>query len=256
MRKALFGGLVFFATCFFTGISLQAQVIYRDIQPDVHLTGWEVYSLLVGDTGASVNIGRYEIWKHPDEVVLNTYDFSGNTQVLVNASDQVLALNQGASINAASGTWKSPSYYVLNSNGAGPWVNAMDKYIGLRFKKNGNWYYGWARLDIDATPTYYTLKDAAYHAGAGQAILAGEKGTTGISSIPQAGEIQIRGSRFFYQGKEEGLALSVVNTLGQLIFRQQLQGGEADLSWLPAGIYIFQLQGEHLSLSRKVCLSR
>lgn len=52
---------------------------------------------------------------------------------------------------------------------------------------NRQWYYGWARLDIDTDFTYFTLKDSAYESTAGKSILAGETVSSTISNTENTG---------------------------------------------------------------------
>lgn len=62
----------------------------------------------------------------------------------------------------------------------GPWFNVTDKYLGLKFIKDGSTYYGWARLTsagtslTDFSGYFITLKDYAYNSIPNQAILAGQ----------------------------------------------------------------------------------
>ena len=53
------------------------------------------------------------------------------------------------------------------------WNNKNDKYLGLRFSKNGNMYYGWVRLDVTSA-TKWVVKDYAYNSTPNMPILAGQ----------------------------------------------------------------------------------
>jgi hypothetical protein len=69
----------------------------------------------------------------------------------------------------------------------GPWVNAVDRYLGLSFQKNGHTHYGWAKLNVqlhsfhDWCESEYscyfiaTLTGYAYETIAGKSIKAGQK---------------------------------------------------------------------------------
>jgi hypothetical protein len=117
----------------------------------------------------------YYIWFHPwspNEVVLNTFD--SNAQVLADTGGMPLALDEGAPIEASSSSWvMAGEYIVLNQGGTGNWIGVTDRYLGLRFQQAGIWYYGWARLDIDATPTQFVVKDYAYQSAGGVGLIAG-----------------------------------------------------------------------------------
>lgn len=54
------------------------------------------------------------------------------------------------------------------------WKDKNDKYLGLRFAKNGKIHYGWVRLDVTSA-TQWVIKDYAYNATPNKPILAGQK---------------------------------------------------------------------------------
>lgn len=63
----------------------------------------------------------------------------------------------------------------------GPWVNVVNRYLGLRFKIQGITHYGWARLTVQLD--YYmnitaTLTGYAYETIPHKAIVAGNRGST------------------------------------------------------------------------------
>jgi hypothetical protein len=62
----------------------------------------------------------------------------------------------------------------------GPWVNGgkgvKDRYLGLKFKMQGRFHFGWARLTVTTTPQHtfvVKLIDYAYETIPGKAIVAG-----------------------------------------------------------------------------------
>jgi hypothetical protein len=72
---------------------------------------------------------------------------------------------QMASIDAGP----AATYYV------GSWVNVKNRYLGLRFKINGKFHYGWARLSVQVQKYSTTgiLTGYAYETIPGKAIIAG-----------------------------------------------------------------------------------
>jgi len=75
-------------------------------------------------------------------------------------------------------------YYGFETEG---WSNVKDRYLGLRFKINGEYHYGWARLTVKfksgppATRTWEAqLTGYAYETVAGKSIAAGQ--TTGSNN--------------------------------------------------------------------------
>jgi hypothetical protein len=57
---------------------------------------------------------------------------------------------------------------------SGSWSGQSDKYLPLRLVVGTKTYYGWARLDVAAGGTSFTIKDYAYNSMSGQSILAGQ----------------------------------------------------------------------------------
>jgi hypothetical protein len=156
---------------------VEGEIVYTDEDPDVVIAEWEMYTLkLHGPHGSYGEMETYYVWFHPwspNEVVLNTFD--ANAQVLADGGGLPLALEDGNPIEASSSSWvMAGEYIVLNRAGTGNWVGVTDRYLGLRFQVDGSWHYGWARLDIDATPTQFVVKDYAYQSAAGVGLAAGE----------------------------------------------------------------------------------
>jgi hypothetical protein len=83
---------------------------------------------------------------------------------------------------------------TCNGNSNGPWKDAKDRYLGLKFKIGGKVHYGWARLTVHAhwgDSIQARLSGYAYETIPGKAIIAGAtKGpdnaepTTALSSHP------------------------------------------------------------------------
>jgi len=67
----------------------------------------------------------------------------------------------------------------------GPWVNAKARYLGFKFKIEGETHYGWARLTTQGFPCYPSarLTGYAYETVANRPIVAG------IKSSPAAGQM-------------------------------------------------------------------
>ena len=72
--------------------------------------------------------------------------------------------------------------YLLNvsDNGTtrewgGEWLGKGDKYLGLKFKINGVYHFGWLRISHKVGEAKLAILDYAYNKEAGKAILAGQK---------------------------------------------------------------------------------
>ncbi len=153
------------------------EVIYTDVDPDFVMAEWEVYALKLHAPAEGYGQPEtYYLWFHPwnpNEVLLNTFD--SDCQALAAGGGLPLALDLGAPIDASATTWSTPNNVFLNQGGAtGNWVGVTDRFLGLRFKLEGSWHYGWARLDIDATPTGFVVKDYAYQSVPEVGLSAGD----------------------------------------------------------------------------------
>ena len=59
----------------------------------------------------------------------------------------------------------------------GPWVNANEKYLGLKFLIDGEVHYGWARLNVHCValhPVHAAITGYAYETVANQSIITGD----------------------------------------------------------------------------------
>jgi hypothetical protein len=67
----------------------------------------------------------------------------------------------------------------------GPWVNVSNRYLGLKFKINGKFHYGWARLSVKVLKGQFkitaTLTGYAYETIPSKPIIAGA--TNGLDMV-------------------------------------------------------------------------
>lgn len=174
-----------------------AAIVYTDINPNFSgVTGSQYFLDLNND-----NIDDFRIY-HDGGANLFIQPLNSSNEVLglgsvlsyASGFAYPYALSSGDSIQAAptSGSWfnngYSTGYQSLNygSGSFGNWVSVTDKYLGLRFVVGANTYYGWARLDVNADGSVWSVKDYAYENVAGTSILAGAAGAvaTPIPSSP------------------------------------------------------------------------
>jgi hypothetical protein len=72
----------------------------------------------------------------------------------------------------------------------GPWMNGgegvKNRYLGLKFKINGRFHYGWARLTIKTTQNNFTaiLTGYAYETVPGKSIIAGKTKGPDVITLP------------------------------------------------------------------------
>jgi hypothetical protein len=150
-----------------------AQIIYTDI---TDVTPNASYSLdLNNDTvvdfilyygGSSDTIG---VFCHPQ----NNNAYSGN---FLNNNYLAWALTGSNTICPSLTTWydaNNPGTLGWGSN-VGYWVGATDKYLALKLIVGTNTYYGWARIDLLAASSSFTLKDYAYNSTPNSCLLTGQ----------------------------------------------------------------------------------
>jgi hypothetical protein len=77
--------------------------------------------------------------------------------------------------------------------GTGPWQNAQDLFLGLKFQISGETHYGWARLTTKSSPDKVVLEvrlsGYAYETVAGQSLKAGQRTGSDDASLPEAGTV-------------------------------------------------------------------
>jgi hypothetical protein len=111
------------------------------------------------------------------------------------------------------------AFYYTQSIFSGPWANATNKYLGLRFVIGGKLHYGWARLTVTNFNQGGTavLTGYAYETEPNQPIRAGEMsdgsaGSAGISPLshehdsPSLGVLARGADRMFARRREEVLS--------------------------------------------------
>lgn len=151
----------------------------------------------------------------------------GNSEVLTDNGNIPLALSKDELINENSSVWyNSYSSTVIMSNN---WKGKTDKYLGLRIKKNGQLYYGWAKLTIPLDESYVIVQEYAYQDSPGVGLKAGEieasqpEFTLSTTTLV-FGEVTINTS------SEKTVTVSNTGTSVVTINRLQLSGKDEDYS--------------------------
>jgi hypothetical protein len=131
----------------------------------------------------------------------------------------------------------------------GNWVGQTNKYLALKLIVGTNTYYGWARLDVQATSTSFTIKDYAYESTpnaciqSGQTILGINENTTKhfFSSFPNP---FISSTTIQTSGNLNNATLTICNSYGQTVKQvNNISGQTVSLSRdnLPSGLYFIRL---------------
>lgn len=197
--------LLIFAVLFNQSL-VKAQIICYDFVPDSVIlnTGTAQYDTDLDIDGDSNFDFRF---RSVSSGGLGFVQLSGNTYLtnfaLTNGSNDLLALNAGATIDASSTTWtqlNSTNQSVANYFGSasGPFAGQNNKYVGIRFITGSNTYYGWVELSASGTAiNSYTIHRFAYNSVANQGILAGQGCSASFtmpSSICIGGSVSVSSS--------------------------------------------------------------
>lgn len=174
-----------------------SKIIYTDVNPDSVIinTSRQLYNLDLDNDGVTDFVFTEE--GRPTgtnaacrnnatgtEYVADVKPASGSNNDIIYESYVNLARPlDSLSVIDANASWTSDTlnkllYVIITGPAAnclspeGIWNHYSDAYLGLKFIKNGNTYYGWARLH------YYlaslNLRDYAYNSIPNQLILAGQ----------------------------------------------------------------------------------
>ena len=86
----------------------------------------------------------------------------------------------------------------------GPWVHANERYLGLKFVINGEFHFGWARLDVNCDyphPINARLTGYAYETIPNQPIVTGDTQETNVSDRGSLGNLA-RGAAALSNGRD------------------------------------------------------
>jgi len=261
MKKSIYIALLLIGCL--SNIGAFSQIRYTDVIPDDTTDSWATYGfhfLKSHDSVGYGDSGSFNLWWHPvPEVVLNAIDV--NCMALSDAGGFPYALNSGQPIQPTSSTWIHPAYAILNNNATtGNWIGKTDKYLGLKFKHKGKWYYGWARLDVAANASNFIIKDYACNTVAGQGINAGQILPSGIMVSHQ------KLFRYFLSKKNLRLDLKhspnanyhirIVNLFGQVFIdtHTSLSTIQLNLEHIFAGLYILSVDDGQQNSTVKLML--
>jgi hypothetical protein len=175
-----------------------AQIYYHDIVPDSTINTWNTY--LVQPSSSA----QLYVWWHPGDVSVDCYGMEVRFDSNNNLPDK---LGSGNNISAA-GTWSVANYDLLSDGASGNWLtNATDKYLAFRFNSNGGWHYGWLKVTVGASVSFFTVKEWAYNQTADAPIDAGQ---TTVGSAPAI--TSLSGSATLCVGAKASLSVQASGT--------------------------------------------
>ncbi|MFL5762612.1 MAG: T9SS type A sorting domain-containing protein [Bacteroidia bacterium] len=245
-----------------------AQIVYTDVSPDSTVAGDgnSFYLDMDNDGTYDFQIGvtinattaytsqRVSITAQGsnavagDTVGMYVYPFAMNSGDTVQAAQQ---FNYGSNQSMAS-------YFLPGGSQYGNWVGVTDKYLGLSFYIGAQRHFGWARLNVNATGTQFTIKDYAYNAWTDEYIICGQT-TAGIAEhqLPKDLNVFSHDKNIVIKFDKEvppGAAYRVTNVMGQELMNGVISDVQTTLQMDKenTGIYFVTVNSSKDSFTQKV----
>ncbi len=252
---------IMIVSIFALSLKSNAQIIYTDINPDTTLTGSTSspfhYYYMDLNHDSVIDFKFAHFFPNASFVSAEIYCQFGNNQdeeILCN-NNYPMALNNAATIDQNAGTWvntvsgSSNSALYLNGFGGstGNWIGVIDKYVGLRIKLNGQWHYGWARMDIPASAANMIIKDYAIQGTANTAIQAGDSGSTvEVNPNTKTGDISVysfnKNIQINIPDNNVKAEVTVFNLIAQKVYSTTLNASTSlNLDSEKTGIYMVKI---------------
>ena len=259
----------------------QASVDFTDVNPDVTLTtAGENFAVdLNGDLADDFNVSLWEATVSYGggytfySVGLQNLSAGGYYAANSAGTKYAAALSYGSPIsNTAISKWGTDvgtatfydniGWYSTGYGAVGPWTNATNKYVGVKFDISGSEHFGWIELSVGPTFKTVTIHGFAYETCAETSINAGQ--TTG-SCIPTSVEDITLEEGVAIYGYDDNIIIkgkgtaSIFNLQGQRV-HQSILSGNTSIT-LDKGIYLVRVsasggdyRGAILSVTKKVYL--
>lgn len=278
------------ASAVIAGNSVDAQIIYTDVSPDVVIdTTLGTYALDFNNDAApdvqfnvqhvsgsgtyQASIGTFTYTYSGSYAVAGTPPGGGMQQGLVpsgsssSSTSTVVPLNNGDAINglanfSSSGalgydiTFAIPAFgYSLPYLG-GEFLGSTDKYLGVKFTAGATTHYGWVRLDVAADASTITIKDYAYNQFPDGEILAGQM--VGLENISVEEKVTVKTTLneaiINVTPDLIGGKVNLYNMSGQLVASTSIQDVDTKLSFegIETGIYTVAAQFDAGQVTKKV----
>jgi hypothetical protein len=273
------------------GSDVDAQIAYTNVDPNEKIFLDDVYNLDLDNDGIfdfkfTVASQVFGYWRVAE---ISSAD-SAPSQNYVSRSEDFFAAALNANDFIGSGNnWVKPGYYYGGapyleyyqigspSNGSpgqlyGPWGGKGDHYLGLKFGINGEYHYGWARLNVTRTASFLNIKAYAYNTVPGEPILAGQRSLRldqqyenvnasemAISVYPNPAKDKIVLSLGTSNLEESRVSIYDIN--GKEVLTSQFpelnadQLFEFDISTLPGGFYLLKLTSDQKVATQKFAIS-
>lgn len=231
--------------------NLSAQIIYTDIPDEtpnatypLDLNNDSIVDFIIQFGGSGSTIG---VICFPQ----NNNAYAGN---FVGGVHLPWALSASNNICDTLSTWyeaNNPGTMGMGVN-IGYWPSATNKYLALKLIVGTNTYYGWARFDLLAISSSFTIKDYAYESTPNACIQAGK--TNVVSNENSDKQINIFPNPFISSTTIKTIddlknaTLTIYNSYGKGIKQiKNISGKTIFLSRdnLPSGIYFIRITEEN-----------
>jgi len=255
----------------------QAQIIYRDINPDITVQNTAGIPLDMDNDGDPEILLRESTTSNGSfinhETTLGTDDWTGIVGATSSGYTYITPMAAGAPISAATIFTPTRLFasFTYDGGGIGTWVGT-EAYLGIRFTLGANVHYGWVRVQFPAAGQYI-VKDLAYNSTPNAAINAGQGG--GVAVEPGAlaegylfselapNPVAARSTFQLAVGRAEHVRIDVLDVSGRqvaTVLDQTIPGNEIrrvafDASALPSGVYVMRVTGESFVTTRRVTVA-
>lgn len=270
-----------------TTINVNAQIIFKDIIPDIKLTG-SVQSNPNGDTIVidfnNDNQHDYELAMVNTSGLKFAYIQSGqpsnpgnNSIAAVNTTTprDIIALKANDTI-FTNQPWETVTGGNLEmmtdfmGTTAGQWISLNDGYIGCKFFIGTATHYGWIRAGISANNDTLYIKSYAYNSKPNECIIAGNTTTTSCSMLTEIEENLVSEEVKLYPNPANASItvlsssnnysqITILDILGNEVLAQSLHSTSTKINTgsLPEGIYIYLISNkEGKTTSGKLQITR
>jgi hypothetical protein len=231
---------------------LFSQIVYTDI-PDA--TPNATYSLDLNNDSTIDFIIYYGGSADTIGVMCNPQNNNAYSGNFVNGVHLPWALPASSSICETLTTWydsNNPGTLALGTS-IGNWAGVTDKYLALKLILGTNAFYGWARIDILATSSSFTIKDYAYESTPYTCIQAGQI-KIGMNENLNKNKLSISPNPFISSTTIQTIVplhhanLTLYNSNGQIVNQiNNISGQSISISRdeLPGGLYYISLTDEN-----------
>ena len=257
--KKAFSILGLLVLCFITK-RLDAQIIYTDIQDatpnatyPLDLNNDNIVDFLI-----QFDLGDKLMCKPQHDNAYSGYYFDDVYLPWANPAS--------SSICDSLTTWydtMNPGTMASGTN-MGYWIGVTDKYLALKIIVENQTFYGWARLDVAASSTSFTIKDYAYQSKPNTCIQTGET-TLGVNDQVRNTVISISpnpctsNTTIKTNGHFRNATCTILNATGQKIMQLNNITGQSfsfSSESLPNGFYsLVILEKDKINAVEKIIIT-